>query len=63
MCESVVFLEEGDEVREILRDVARIATVDGIVICTSIIGEKVELKNVRFKEANFLSHGIVFARE
>jgi len=63
MCESVVFLEEGDEVREILRDVARITTVDGIVICTSIIGEKVELKNVRFKEANFLSHGIVFARE
>jgi CO dehydrogenase accessory protein CooT len=63
MCESVVFLEEGDEVREILKDVARITTVDGIVICTSIIGEKVELKNVRFKEANFLSHGIVFVRE
>jgi predicted RNA-binding protein len=63
MCESVVFLEEGDEVREILKDVARITTVDGIVICTSIIGEKVELKNVRFKEANFLSHGIIFVRE
>jgi hypothetical protein len=63
MCESVVFLEEGDEVREILKDVARITTVDGMVICTSIIGEKVELKNVRFKEANFLSHGIVFVRE
>jgi hypothetical protein len=63
MCESVVFLEEGDEVREILKDVARITTVDGMVICTSIIGEKVELNNVRFKEANFLSHGIVFVRE
>jgi predicted RNA-binding protein len=63
MCESVVFLEEGDEVREVLKDVARIVTDDGIVICTSIIGERVELKGVRFKEANFLSHGIVFARD
>jgi len=63
MCESVVFLEEGDEVREVLRDVARIVTDDGIVICTSIIGERVELRKVRFKEANFLSHGIVFVRD
>ncbi len=63
MCESVVFLEEGDEVREVLRDVARIVTDDGVVICTSIIGERIELKGVRFKEANFLSHGIVFARD
>ena len=63
MCESVVFLEEGDEVREVLRDVARIVTDDGIVICTSIIGERVELRGVRFKEANFLSHGIVFMRD
>jgi predicted RNA-binding protein len=63
MCESVVFLEEGDEVREVLRDVARIVTDDGIVICTSIIGERVELKGVKFKEANFLSHGIVFVRD
>jgi predicted RNA-binding protein len=63
MCESVVFLEEGDEVREVLRDVARIVTDDGIVICTSIIGERVELRGVRFKEANFLSHGIVFVRD
>jgi hypothetical protein len=63
MCESVVFLEEGGEVREVLRDVARIVTDDGVVICTSIIGERVELKEVRFKEANFLSHGIVFVRD
>lgn len=63
MCESVVFLEEGDEVREVMKDVARIITDDGVVTCTSIIGERVELKNVRFKEANFLSHGIVFVRD
>jgi len=62
MCESVVFLEEGDKVREVMKDVARIVTDDGVVTCTSIIGERVELKNVRFKEANFLCHGIVFER-
>jgi hypothetical protein len=33
------------------------------VICTSIIGERVELRGARFKEANFLSHGIVFVRD
>jgi len=59
----VIFLEEGDEVREVMKDVARIITDDGVVTCTSIIGERVELKNVRFKEANFLSHGIVFVRD
>lgn len=59
----MVFLEEGDKVREVMKDVARIVTDDGVVTCTSIIGERVELKNVRFKEANFLSHGIVFVRD
>lgn len=59
----MIFLEEGDEVREVMKDVARIVTDDGVVTCTSIIGERVELKNVRFKEANFLSHGIVFVRD
>lgn len=59
----MIFLEEGDEVREVMKDVARIITDDGVVTCTSIIGERVELKNVRFKEANFLSHGIVFVRD
>jgi predicted RNA-binding protein len=63
MCESVVFLEEGDQVREVLRDVARIVTVDGSVILTSILGERLELSGVSFKEANFLSHGIVFRRD
>jgi hypothetical protein len=63
MCESVVFLEEGDEVKEVLKDVARIVTIDNVVICTNIVGERVELKDVRFKEANFLSHGIVFLRD
>ncbi|MCU0861752.1 MAG: CooT family nickel-binding protein [Methanomassiliicoccales archaeon] len=63
MCESIVFLEEKGEVREMLRDVARIVSDDGKVVCTSIIGERVVMDAVRFKEANFLSHGIVFTRD
>ncbi|MDD1747091.1 MAG: CooT family nickel-binding protein [Methanomassiliicoccales archaeon] len=63
MCESVVFLEEGDEVKEVLKDVARVVVDDGVVTCTSIIGERVTLMGVRLKEANFISHGIVFVRD
>jgi predicted RNA-binding protein len=63
MCESVVFLEEGGKIHEVLRDVTRIVTDGGVVTCTSMFGDRVELKDVRFKEANFLSHGIVFARD
>ncbi|MEM0449333.1 MAG: CooT family nickel-binding protein [Methanomassiliicoccales archaeon] len=63
MCESIVFLEQKGEVKEMLRDVARIVSEGHDVICTSIIGERVVLERVRFKEANFLSHGIVFERE
>ncbi len=63
MCESIVFLEEGDKMREVLRDVTRINSEGSTVICTSLFGDRVELKGVRFKEANFLSHGIVFVRD
>lgn len=63
MCESVVFVEGDGKLNEVLRDVTRIVTIDDMVICTSIVGERVELKGVRFKEANFLSHGIVFTRD
>jgi predicted RNA-binding protein len=63
MCESIVFIEEEGEVRELARDVARIVTEGDLVICTSIIGDRIELKGARFKEANFLSHGIVFTRD
>ncbi len=62
MCESTVFLEEGGEVREMMRDVTRIVMRDGSAICTDIVGEQIVLEKVAVKEANFLSHGIVFVR-
>lgn len=62
MCESTVYLDDGGEVREVMEDVTRIV-MDGFrARLTNIIGEQIELENVRFKEANLLSHGLVFER-
>lgn len=62
MCESTLFLEERGEVREVLRDVTRI-TMDGTTAtCVNVIGESVVLEGVELKEANLLSHGIVFVK-
>jgi predicted RNA-binding protein len=63
MCESAVFLEEEGEARKVMDDVARIAMDGKDAVCVSLIGERMVLQGVRFKEANLLSHGIVFARD
>jgi len=63
MCESTVFIEENDTVIEVMRDVARIWVDGEDIVCTSVIGERAVLKGARLKEANFLSHGIVFVRD
>jgi len=63
MCESTVYLEVGNEAKEIMTDVARIVMDGEDAVCTNIVGEKVVLNKVRLKEANLLSHGIVFTRD
>jgi predicted RNA-binding protein len=62
MCESTVFLEDEDGAHEAMKEVARIIMNGKDAVCTDILGERVVLKNVRLKEANLLSHGIVFVR-
>lgn len=62
MCESSVFLEAEGRVEEIMKDVTRVVMDDQDAVCTDILGQKVTLKNVVFKEANLLSHGLVFVR-
>jgi len=62
MCESSVFLDEGGSVREVMKDVTRIVMEDDDAVCTDILGERLVLENVELKEANLLSHGIVFKR-
>ncbi len=62
MCESSVFLEDGSGAKKVMEDVAHI-TMDGKnAVCVSIVGERMVLENVALREANFLSHGIVFQR-
>ncbi len=60
MCESTVFLSEGEDMQEVMEDVTRIVMEGTTVTLTNIVGEQVVLENVRFKEANLLSHGLVF---
>lgn len=62
MCESSVFLEERGEIREIMKDVSRIIMEGNDATCVDVLGEQMVLQNVKLKEANLLSHGIVFAR-
>jgi predicted RNA-binding protein len=62
MCESTVYLDEGGEMTEVMQDVTRIVMEGSLVKLTNIIGEQIVLENVRFKEANLLSHGLVFER-
>lgn len=62
MCESTVFLEESGAMKEIMKDVTRIVMRGPQAICTNIVGEQVVLDNVVLKEANLLSHGIVFRK-
>jgi predicted RNA-binding protein len=62
MCESTVFLEDEDGAHEAMKDVARIIIEGKDAVCTDILGERIVLKDVRLKEANLLSHGIVFVR-
>jgi predicted RNA-binding protein len=62
MCESTVFLEDENGAHEAMKEVARIVMEGKNAVCTDVLGERIILENVRFKEANLLSHGIVFKR-
>ena len=62
MCESSVFLEDVSGAKKVMEDVARISMDGKNAICVSIVGERMVLENVALKEANFLSHGVVFER-
>jgi predicted RNA-binding protein len=63
MCESTVFIEEGGAIREVMRDVTRIVMNGSQAVCVNIVGERAVLEDVVLKEANLLSHGIVFKKK
>lgn len=63
MCESTVFVEENGAVKEIMKDVSRIVINGEETVLTDILGERLVLNDVTLKEANLMSHGIVFVRK
>jgi predicted RNA-binding protein len=63
MCESTVFLEENGKVKEVMKDVSRIVIHGDETILTDILGQRLVLNGIALKEANLMSHGIVFARK
>ncbi|MCJ7517100.1 MAG: CooT family nickel-binding protein [Methanomassiliicoccales archaeon] len=62
MCESSVYLDERTEVREIMKNVSKIIMEGDDAVCVDVLGERMILASVKLKEANLLSHGIVFTR-
>jgi predicted RNA-binding protein len=63
MCESTVFLEENGAVKEVMKDVSRIVINGEETVFTDILGQRMMLTGVVLKEANLMSHGIVFVRK
>jgi predicted RNA-binding protein len=63
MCESTVFMEENGAVKEVMRDVSRIVINGEETIFTDILGQRVVMNGITLKEANLMSHGIVFMRK
>jgi predicted RNA-binding protein len=63
MCESTVFLEENGAVKEVMKDVSRIIINGEETVLTDILGQRMVLTGVKLKEANLMSHGIVFLRK
>lgn len=62
MCESSVFLDVRTEVREIMKNVSKIVMEGDDAVCVDVLGERMILASARLKEANLLSHGIVFMK-
>jgi predicted RNA-binding protein len=56
-------MEDDSGVHKVMEDVARIVMEGSDAICTDILGEKKVLEGVKLKEANLLSHGIVFVKD
>lgn len=45
-----------------MKDVSRILIDGDDAVCIDILGEQTVVHGVRLKEANLLSHGLVFSR-
>jgi predicted RNA-binding protein len=61
MCESTVYLKEGAEEKVLMREVAAVRPVDGKLVLTSVLGERLEVEAV-VRELDLMGHRIVVER-
>lgn len=62
MCESTVFLKDGNDLTEVMQDVAKIQVAKDKVTCVGVLGEWKEVKGVGIIEANLMEHRIVLGK-
>ncbi len=58
MCESTVYLKDGDEERVLMKEVAAVRPRGGKLLLTSILGEQLEVDAV-VAELDLMGHRIV----
>jgi predicted RNA-binding protein len=62
MCESAVYLLEGEERTLIMPEAARILITDEGVVCVDMLGERKTVENAELHEANLIKHEIILKR-
>lgn len=59
MCESSVYLLNGSDKKVVMTDVARIIANSDGVTCIDLLGERMEVPQVRIADANLTKHEII----
>lgn len=62
MCESAVYLLNGSERIEVMREAARILVSGKDIICYDTLGESVTVPGASIKEANLTRHEVILRR-
>ncbi|UCE45070.1 MAG: CooT family nickel-binding protein [Methanobacteriota archaeon] len=62
MCESTVFLLDGEERTMIMPEAARVLITEEGVVCVDTLGERRVVEGAELHEANLIKHEILLRR-
>ena len=62
MCVSGLYAVEGDMLKELMADTARVFSVEEGIIAINVTGEKLELNNYRIVDVDAIAHRIIVGR-
>ncbi|MDH3364722.1 MAG: CooT family nickel-binding protein [Thermoplasmata archaeon] len=62
MCESAVYLLEGEERTLIMPEAARVLITEEGVVCVDLLGERRTVEGAELHEANLIKHEILLKR-